>query len=88
MTMGRAHHVRPSLVHGTVDHECSSIQQPHIAPINDLSLVIHLDKITFFDEGKRDTERIDPERGWIDGIANCNMPSGALVEAISTCLQD
>ena len=88
MTMGRAHHVRPSRVHGTMDHECSGVQQPHIPTIYDLSLVIHLDEITFFDEGKRDTERIDPERGWINGIAKCNMPSDTLVEAISACLQD
>ena len=88
MTMRGAHHVRPSLVYSTMDHECSGVQQPHIPTVDDLSLVIHLDEISFFDEGKRDAERIDPEGAWIDRIAKCNMPGDALVEAISTCAQD
>ena len=69
MTMGRAHHVRPSFVYRTMDHECSGVQQPHLPTINDLSLMVHLDEITLLDEGERDPERIDPERGWIDRIA-------------------
>lgn len=88
MTMRRAHHVRPSLVYSTMDHECSGVQQPHIPTVDDLSLVIHLDEIAFFDEGKRDAERIDPERAWIDRIAKCDMPRDALVETISACTQD
>ena len=88
VTMCGAYHVRPSFVDSAMDHESSGVQQPHVPTINDFPLVVHLDKITLLDEGERDTERIDPERGWIDGIAECNMPSNALVEAISTYTPD
>ena len=86
--MRRAHHVRPSLVYSTMNHERSGVQQPHVPAIDDFSLVVHLDEITLFDEGEGDTEWIDPERGWIDGIAECDMPRNALVEAISACTPD
>ena len=49
MAMGRTQDIRPSLVHGTVDHERSSIQQPHLAAVDDLPLVIHLDEIALLD---------------------------------------
>ena len=54
-------YVWPRLMHGAMNHECSRIQESYFSTIDDLSVVVHLDKIAFLDEREGNTERVDPK---------------------------
>ena len=85
MAMGRTQDVWPSVVNGTVDHERGGIQQPHVATVDDLPVVVDLDEIALLDEGEGNTERVDPEGGRVDGIPQRDVSRDALIEAVFAC---
>ena len=68
MTMRCAQDIWPRIMDSTMNHKCSSIQQPHVATVDDLSVVVHLYEIALIDEREGNTEGIDPEGGRVDRI--------------------
>jgi hypothetical protein len=68
-----------SLVDGRVDHVRGSIQQSDFAALKDFTLFVDSNKIGLVDEGEGDTEWIDPESVWLNGIAESDVASNALI---------
>lgn len=79
--MHRSLHIRPSPVDSAVNHEAGGIDRMHVATFTFLDLTVFVNE----DEVRRRhvTERlgmwVDPEAIWADGIADCNMPTSALL---------
>ena len=86
MAMRRTQDIWSRLVDGTMYHERSSIQQPHVATVDDLPMMVHLYEIALLDEGEGNTERIDPEGSRVDWIPQRDVSSDALIEAIFACV--
>ena len=70
-----------------MDHEGSRIQQSHISTGDDLPLMVDLDQVALLDEGKRNSERVDPECCGIDRIAQGDVSSDTFIEAVLASYQ-
>lgn len=81
MAMRRTHHVRPGRMHRRVDHVRRRVQQPAGAAIDDLPVMIDEDQIAALDQAERHAERVHPEGGGIDRVAECDVARDALVVA-------
>lgn len=75
--MSSTNDIGTSSVNGRVDHERSSVEEPIRASVNDLAIMIDLDQIRGFHQRKRGPEWIDPESGWVHGVAKSDMASDA-----------
>ena len=82
MAMGRTENIRPCCMNSAVDHVCRRIQQPAFPAINHLSTVIDLNQITLLDQAERHAKGVYPERSWVNGVAQGDMSSYALVETV------
>lgn len=65
-----------------MDQECSLVEHLHLPVIENVTLVIHAEKIALVDTVEIDAERIDPEGIWFDRISHGYVSSNTFVEAM------
>lgn len=81
MTMRRTHHIRPRRMHRRMNHIRCRIQQAARPPIDDLPVVVHQDEVTALDQAEGHAERVHPEGGRVDGVAECYVACDTFVVA-------
>lgn len=82
VAVGGGDDVRAGVVDGAVDHEGGGVEQPAVAAVDDLALVVDADQVRGVDERERDAERVHPERVRLDRVAQRDVASDAFVEAV------
>ena len=79
--MRRTNHIGPRTMHRRMNHIRRGIQQPTRAPIDDLPIVIDEDQIRALDHAERHAERVHPEGGRVDGVAERDVARDTFVVA-------
>ena len=82
MTVCCAHYVRSRTMNRAVNHEGCCVQESAVAAVDHFALVTDLDKITAFDQGEGDSERVYPEGGRVNWVPKRYMTGNPFVEAI------
>jgi hypothetical protein len=81
--VGGAEDVWPRGVYGVVDHVGGGVEEAVIvvAAIDDLAGGVDLDQVARLDQGEGQAERVDPEGGGVDGVAEGDVAGDAFVVA-------
>lgn len=82
MTVCGTHDVRPRFVHGPMDHKCGCVQQPDLAAVNHIAVMVDLDQILLPDEREGEAEGIHPESIWLDGISKGDVTGDTFIVSI------
>ena len=82
MAVRSAHDVRPGLVDRRVYHVRGGVEQAVLAAVDDFAAVVHEDQVGFGDQAEGAAEGVHPEAVGLDGVAECDVPSDTLVEAV------
>lgn len=82
VTVSSTDDIRTSGVHGSVDHVCCGVEQAALASIDDLAGVVDQNQVGLIDERESDSEGVDPEAIWVDGVAKSDVAGYTLIETI------
>lgn len=80
--MRRAHDVGSRLVHRVVDYVPGDIQEPVLAAVDDLALLVDEDQVGCFDQAERGAEGVHPEGVRVYGVAECDVAGDAFIQAV------